>query len=61
MLMDLTRQLQESIDHLQITWLEKQDEIHFVSEARTINIHYHSYPYVIRLIISERPRGHQLS
>ena len=23
MLMDLTRQLQESIDHLQLTWLEK--------------------------------------
>ena len=32
-----------------------------VSEARPINKRYHSYPYVIRLIISERPRGHQLS
>ena len=27
MLMDLTRQLQESIDHLQLTWLEKRDKI----------------------------------
>ena len=27
MLMDLTRQLQESIYHLQLTWLEKRDEI----------------------------------
>ena len=27
MLMDLTRQLQESIDHLQLTWLEKRDQI----------------------------------
>ena len=27
MLMDLTRQLRESIDHLQLTWLEKRDEV----------------------------------
>ena len=27
MLMDLTRQLQESIDQLQLTWLEKQDKV----------------------------------
>ena len=27
MLMDLTHQLQESIDHLQLTWLEKRDEV----------------------------------
>ena len=27
MLMDLTRQLRESIDQLQLTWLEKQDEV----------------------------------
>ena len=31
-----------------------------VSEARPINKRYHSYPYIIRLIISECPRGHQL-
>ena len=27
MLMDLTNQLQNSIDHIQLTWLEKRDEL----------------------------------
>ena len=27
MLMDLTNQLQVSIDHIQLTWLEKRDEV----------------------------------
>ena len=27
MLMDLTNQLQNSIDHIQLTWLEKQEEV----------------------------------
>ena len=27
MLMDLTNQLQNSIDHIQLTWLEKRDEV----------------------------------
>ena len=34
MLMDLTRQLQESIDHLQLTWLEKRDKIQPLSLDR---------------------------
>ena len=32
--MDLTRHLQESIDHLQLTWLEKRDEIQPLSLDR---------------------------
>ena len=34
MLMDLTRQLRESIDHLQLMWFEKRDEVHLLSLER---------------------------
>ena len=34
MIMDLTRQLQESIDHCQLSWLEKRNEVHPLSTEK---------------------------
>ena len=34
MIMDITRQLRESIDHCQLSWLEKRDEVHPLSTEK---------------------------